>query len=116
MTEPATAPRYVVVLADSDGFVQDIDEALAHLHEHQPDDEPCDECPMSLSIRTGSALPSPPDEQGLNSRLPGSWRSADLLLEDDRLHYEDGEDVVARLEGAKVLRAALAAAAERTAA
>lgn len=92
-----------VVVADASHLAMDFPEALAHVRGHAEGDGPCDDCPASVDLRIDSALP---DQFG---RLPGHWRTSDLLWEYDELHYDVRQDVIARLETAQALASLLEA-------
>jgi len=113
--DPEAPQRWVLVLADHGGFAMRPADAVLHVEEHidngddeQEWDEPCSQCPRSVSLRTGSALPSEPDAHGLNSRIPTSHHVRDVLMEDDDLEYDTLPDLLAKLRGAQVLAATLA--------
>lgn len=86
--------KYAACVADRFGWVIDTEEALSHLSEHEADGEGCEECPETVVVVQRTALPS--DE----GRLPGSWATADMLVEHDDLQSSEIYEAVTRIKQA----------------
>lgn len=105
MTSTTEGPAvYRLVAANSDGFVLDLPETVAHMMAHDDGDEPCEDCPDSISIRTGTALPD-------GDMLPGVCRSSDVVVESGSLDWLGTADTLDVLRHAQAIAAALDAAA-----
>lgn len=98
---------YLAVVCDPLGFVMDIPESIGHLRHHDRDDIACEACPSEAYVVTGSAMPSEPDEEGFNSRLPGTFASRDVLVEHTDLADDDLDDAIAKIEHTVLIANAL---------
>ncbi len=98
---------YRSVVAERNGDVYTTAGALAHLLGHDADDEACEDCPASVQVVTGSAMPT---GGFLDERLPGTYAATDVLVEHDDLDALEVSEATERIKQCERIADALNAA------